>query len=139
MRKLALVALSLSLLALPAQAAVPIAGKWLTDNGDSIMEIGPCGPAMCGKVHKVLKAPPGGGVALDKNNPDPALRNRPILGLTLFRNFKDGGNEWTGGTLYDPRAGKEYKGTLVRLANGNLKLTGCWGPFCRSKVFTPVR
>jgi uncharacterized protein (DUF2147 family) len=123
----------------PALSATPITGKWYTDGKDSIMEISPCGAAMCGKVIRIIKATPDGKPAIDSNNPDASLRGRPILGMTLFRNFKESGAEWTGGTLYDPRAGKEYKGSLLRTTDGNLKVTGCWGPFCRSKIFTPVK
>ncbi len=131
--------IALLLAAGPLQAAAPITGRWFTDRQDSILEILPCGSAMCGRVYKILRATPDGQPALDRNNPEPSLRGRPIQGLTLFRNFTDGGSEWTGGTLYDPRAGKEYKGTLAKTADGNLKVTGCWGPFCRSKLFTPAR
>jgi uncharacterized protein (DUF2147 family) len=124
--------------AVPAQAAAPISGKWYTDGKDSIMEIGPCGAKICGKVIRIIKGRPDGKPAIDTNNPNPSLRTRSILGATLFSGFADGGIEWTGGTLYDPRAGKAYKGTLAKLKNGNLKVTGCWGPFCRSKIFTPA-
>jgi len=45
---------------------------------------------------------------LDKNNPDPAKRNMPLIGLNLIKNFifKDG--YWQNGTIYDPENGKEY-------------------------------
>ncbi len=136
--RLVIPALGLVLMSGPVYAAAPIAGKWYTDAKDSIMEIGPCGTKMCGKVVRIIKGRPDGKPAIDDRNPDPALRGRKILGATLFNGFSDGGTEWTGGTLYDPRAAKAYKGTLARLKNGNLKVTGCWGPFCQSKIFTPA-
>ena len=137
MRFCAVIALSLILPA-PAFAAVSVNGNWYTDKKDSIVTIGQCGAAICGKISKILAPTPGGGPAVDSNNPDPALRKRPILGLTLLSGFKDNGSEWAG-TIYDPRAGKSYKSTMVKLANGNLKVKGCVGPFCRSVTFTPVR
>jgi uncharacterized protein (DUF2147 family) len=131
--------LALLAAAYPAQAAAPVAGKWYTDGQDSIVEIGQCGPTVCGKVVKILKPDPKGSLnPLDSNNPDPELRNRPIRGLTILSAFKDAGKAWAG-LIYDPRAGKTYKSTLVRLANGNLKVKGCWGPFCRATFFTPVK
>lgn len=126
-------------LAVPAQAAVSVSGRWYTDGQDSIVEIGQCGGAVCGKVAKILKPQPGGPpVPVDSNNPDPKLRTRPILGLTILSGFKDAGKEWAG-SIYDPRAGKTYKSTMLKLANGNLRVKGCWGPFCRSVYFTPVK
>jgi uncharacterized protein (DUF2147 family) len=121
-----------------AQAAVPVSGRWYTDNKDSIIEIGQCGPVICGKVAKIIAPTPDGKPAIDSNNPDPALRKRPILGMTLLSNFKDNGADWAG-QIYDPRAGRTYKSTMTKLANGNLRVKGCWGPFCRSVYFTPVK
>ncbi len=127
------------LIAAPAQAAAPIGGRWFTEAKDSIVEISSCGAALCGKIVRILIPPPDGRPAIDRNNPDPALRTRPILGLTLLSGFRDGGGEWTGGTIYDPRAGRSYKARLARLTNGTLKVTGCVGPFCRSVIFTPAK
>jgi uncharacterized protein (DUF2147 family) len=128
----------LTLLAVPASAAAPVSGRWFTAEKDSIVEIAPCGPALCGKIVRILKPTPDGKPAIDRNNPNPALRSRPILGLTLLSGFRDGGDQWDGGTIYDPRAGKSYKAKLKRLANGNLQVTGCVSVFCRSVIFTPV-
>lgn len=123
----------------PSFAAASVSGRWFTDGKDSIIEIGPCGGTVCGKVLKILKPGPGGNMSpVDSNNPVPNLRNRPIQGLTLLSGFKDAGKEWVG-NIYDPRAGKTYKSTMVRLVNGNLKVKGCWGPFCKAVLFTPVK
>ena len=127
----------LALTVTPALAAVPVNGRWYTEQKDSIVQIGQCGSVICGKVLKVLKAPPGGGKALDVNNPDPALRSRPIEGIVLLSGFKDGGEEWEG-QIYDPRAGKTYRSTLQKQADGSLRVKGCVGPFCRAVKFTPA-
>jgi len=47
---------------------------------------------------------------VDRENPDPARRNQPILGLVILRDFafvKDG--LWENGMIYDPENGKDYK------------------------------
>ena len=47
---------------------------------------------------------------VDRENPDAAKRNQPILGLTILRDFvfvKDG--LWENGMIYDPENGKDYK------------------------------
>lgn len=136
MRK-ALIALALTTAAAPALAAVPVAGRYYTDGKDSIVQIGPCGPAVCGKVAKVLKGPPGGGRAVDSNNPDPKLRSRPIEGIIILSDFKDAGGEWEG-KIYDPRAGKTYRSTMAKQSDGTLKVKGCVGPFCKAVTFTPA-
>ena len=116
-----LTGLALVMIATPSLAATPVNGRWYTEEKDSIVQIGACGPVVCGKVAKVLKAPPGGGKALDTNNPDPALRSRPIEGITLLSGFRESGNEWEG-HIYDPRAGKTYKSYLQKQPDGTLKL-----------------
>lgn len=128
---------AMAALAAPAFSAVPVTGRWYTDGKDSIVHIGECGPVICGKVAKVLKAPPGGGPAVDSNNPDPALRTRPIQGITILSGFKDAGGEWEG-KIYDPRAGKTYRSTMVKQSDGSLKVKGCVGPFCKAVTFTPA-
>jgi uncharacterized protein (DUF2147 family) len=121
-----------------AQAAVPVSGRWFTDNKDSIIEIGPCGATVCGKIVRIIAPTKDGKPAIDSNNPNPALRTRPILGMTLLSGFKDDGSSWRG-QIYDPRAGKTYKSFLARLPNGTLQVKGCVGPFCRTIIFTPAR
>lgn len=46
----------------------------------------------------------------DDENPDPALRERSILGLTIMSGLRydAGENEWNGGRIYDPKSGKTY-------------------------------
>ena len=65
---------------------------------------------------------------VDKNNPDPALQSRPIMGLELMSGFQyDGKGTWKKGTIYDPDNGKTYK-SKVRLGdNGELLVRGFIG------------
>jgi uncharacterized protein (DUF2147 family) len=57
--------------------------------------------------------------------------------MTLLSGFKDAGKEWAG-QIYDPRRGKVFKSTMVKLANGNLRVKGCVAFFCQSVIFTPA-
>lgn len=124
-------------LCLPAHAAVPVSGLWLTTEKDSIVEIGSCGATVCGKIMRILRPDPK-STGKDSNNPDPALRLRPILGLPILTGFKDAGKNWAG-TVYDPRVGKTYRSTLTLMKDGTLEVKGCIGPFCRTKSWTRTR
>lgn len=121
----------------PANAAAPVSGLWLTTEKDSIVEIAPCGDALCGRITRILSPTPQ-GPPRDSNNPNPALRNRPILGLAILTGFRDAGKTWQG-SIYDPRAGKTYKSFLTLLANGTLQVKGCIGPFCKTMPWTRAR
>lgn len=122
--------------AAPAMAAPSIAGKWVTAEKDSIIEISPCGANMCGKISKFLK--PVEGPPFDRNNPDKAMRNRPLLGLPILLALKDGGKQWEG-RIYDPKGGKTYKSKAFMNPNGTLTVKGCVAFFCQSFVWTAAK
>lgn len=66
-----------------------------------------------------------GKTKVDRNNPDPALRSRPIIGLQLVEGFSyDGDGRWTGGTIYDPKKGKTYSCRMTLRDDGSLDLRG---------------
>ena len=125
------------LLAAPVQAATPVAGRWLTEDGAAIVTLAPCGAATCGRITRVLKGPPS-GPAVDRNNPDPKLRTRPVEGLTILSGFTDKGDDWRG-RIYDPKSGKTYKSIVKRETDGRLKVQGCIAFLCRTQRWTAVR
>jgi uncharacterized protein (DUF2147 family) len=94
-----------------------IIGQWQTDGGRSSIEIVRCGEKLCGKVVGMMhpnylsgKDGPVGTPKLDGKNPDPALRNRPIIGLQVIDGLTaTGANRWEHGTCYDPESGNRYK------------------------------
>ena len=65
---------------------------------------------------------------IDRNNPDPKLRTRPILGLEMLTGFEYAGkNKWKNGRIYDPENGKTYKCKMKLKDNGELKIRGYIG------------
>lgn len=134
MRRLTL--LALAFVAIPAHAATPIAGRWLTEERTAIVTVAPCGTALCGRITTLLKGPPS-GPPVDSNNPDPQLRGRPLQGLLVLSQFVDKGGDWRG-RIYDPKSGKTYKSIVKREASG-LKVQGCIAFFCRTQHWAPAR
>lgn len=132
------IALIAAALALPAHAATPVTGKWLTADQDSIIEIGHCGGTVCGRVARILKPAPDGKPAIDRYNPDAALRGRPVQGILILTGFIDRGSLWHG-SIYDPRKGKTYKSKLARNPDGTLKVQGCIAFLCQTQTWTAVR
>lgn len=120
----------------PAMAAAPISGKWMTAEKDSIIEIAPCGANMCGKISKFLT--PVQGPPFDRNNPNAAMRNRPLLGLPILLALKDGGKQWEG-NIYDPKKGKTYKSKVYMNPNGTMTVKGCIAFFCQGFVWTAAK
>ena len=64
----------------------------------------------------------------DKENPDPKLKSIPLIGLVNMKNFVfDGKEEWSGGTIYDPKNGKTYKCYIKFESSNRLKIRGYIG------------
>ena len=85
-------------------------GDWVEPTGSAI-HIGPCGGEICLWIAGVSPRAPS---SKDIYNPDPSLRDRALCGLKIGSGFKrrDAGHA-TDGTLYDPKAGKTYRGILT--------------------------
>ncbi|MCU0881171.1 MAG: DUF2147 domain-containing protein [Hyphomonadaceae bacterium] len=127
-------------IAIAATPALALDGTvWLTAARSGVVSIASCGPArVCGTITRVLTE--GQANALDANNPDRALRTRPVRGLRILDGFTRNPNgRWTGGRIYDPETGRTYRSELRLLANGNLEVKGCLGPICQTQIWTPSR
>jgi uncharacterized protein (DUF2147 family) len=106
-----------------------IQGVWLSGDGDGWIELTVVGGELRGRIAgspddpEHLKPP-----RLDNENPDPALRGRPLLGLVILSGFRyTGDGEWRGGRIYDPNSGNTYKGTIRVLNRDTLALRGYVG------------
>jgi uncharacterized protein (DUF2147 family) len=110
-------------------------GIWKLDSGKFTVQISPCGPNLCGAIVGLAKPlNKKGEPKLDKKNPNEALRNRPLMGLTILANMKPSGdNKWKG-TIYNADDGYTYS-SYMKLSGNNMKVKGCVGPFCKTMVF----
>jgi uncharacterized protein (DUF2147 family) len=137
------------LMATSAFSAGPgdVLGPWKTDGGDSWVELSRCGEAICGTIIW-LKVPsyidskdgPVGKTKVDRKNPDPALRNRPILGLQVMNGFTaKGNNRWANGTIYNPVSGKSYKCKMHLVSPHKLELRGYIGISFFGRTFLLTR
>lgn len=64
----------------------------------------------------------------DIENPDEKLKTRPLIGLVNMKDFSfDGKEEWSGGTIYDPKNGKTYKCYIQFESPTKLKVRGYVG------------
>jgi uncharacterized protein (DUF2147 family) len=81
-----------------------------------------------GKIVWLAEPMENGKAKVDDENPDKALRNRPIVGLQLLKNFtyNEKNGEWSGGTIYDPDSGKTYN-CFMKFDGNKLKIRGFIG------------
>ena len=76
---------------------------------------------------------------LDKKNPTPELRARPVLGLQVLSDYQFKRGAWRG-RIYDPGSGHTFKSHIKRDDEGNLRVRGYVGLslFGKTEVFEAV-
>ena len=127
LQRIAAIAICLSA-ATASSSTTDIEGRWLTGDGDGWITIELVGDSLIGKIAGSPNDEPDDEPRFDDLNPDPALRDRPLKGLTIMSGFTyDGDGRWTGGRIYDPNSGKTYRGTIRQINADKLKLRGYVG------------
>ncbi|MEQ1769111.1 MAG: DUF2147 domain-containing protein [Devosia sp.] len=118
---------------------------WLTER-QSEMTIAPCGDDWCGYLTKIVVPPEIrakygddleklNGNYTDVMNPDPDLRDRPILGLRILLIKSTGSDNTFKGLIYNPEDGRDYDGRLKVIGTNTLRLEGCmmFGMMCQGE------
>lgn len=117
---------ALILLVPAALAQEGVLGDWRNEEGDSVIRV-----ALAQDGTLVGVGAPGGDDPdrRDVKNPDPALRDRKLLGANILWGFRPDNDEktkWKDGKIYDPGNGKTYSCNL-ELKEGELHIRGFVG------------
>jgi uncharacterized protein (DUF2147 family) len=137
-RNLALAALATVFLSAPASAVESPLGIWRLSSGKVTVKIEDCGSNLCGRI-VALGRPldKAGKPKVDKNNPNPALRNRPMIGISVFDDMAPAGkNRWKG-RIYYADNGSTYRAT-AELSGNRFTVRACWGPICQKFKFNRI-
>ena len=124
MRKL-LLTFALSLVGVMSFAQIEGKCKTIDDEtkqAKSIVEIYKKGDQYFGKITQLLIKPANPNCTACKDD----RKNKPIQGMEIIRGLKKDGDEFTGGTITDPKTGKTYKCTITR-SGDNLNVRGYIG------------
>lgn len=117
-----------------------ITGKWVTIDDEtnepkSVVEIFEKEGQFFGKITKLFRKP--------GEDPDPVCEECPadderykkkVLGMEIIRNMIPDEDEYSGGSILDPKVGRIYRCRLW-LEDNNLKVRGYWGPFYRTQTW----
>lgn len=106
-----------------------IFGKWYSTNEetgeiDSVIEVYKKQEKAFAKIIEIKNSERKNAVCdlcKDKN------KNKPILGLNILNGLERDGEEWSGGTILDPRNGNVYKCYIQLVQKDKLKIRGYLG------------
>lgn len=114
--------------------AAGIAGHWVPPGGDAVVEVIETAP---GETVRLVLTRTLDPELRDIENPDKALRDRPLAGIELGRGFERSGNTWKGGEIYDPGSGNTYRAQIELIDANHLQLRGYIGApiFGRNEVW----
>ena len=109
----------------PVTAATTINGDWWTPGFDARVRIAPYGDALCGHIVWEWDETPKG--IADKS---PLVGRKVIEGMLPESTVR-----WSGGRLYNPEDGRDYKGSVTMAAANRLMVDGCVLFICKSQVW----
>jgi uncharacterized protein (DUF2147 family) len=120
-----------------------IHGIWWTDKNKGRVQIANCAPpkqGLCGTIIWISEPNDAQGKPqTDKANKNASLRNRPIIGLPLFEQWREAGaNKWKG-SVYDPEEGTVYDDLDITMTGDKLTLKGCIAFLCDSETWNRYR
>jgi uncharacterized protein (DUF2147 family) len=138
----------------PVEAAPvsPVEGVWRTQLLSEVT-IAACPEGFCGTLSHIV-VPEGmlsGAEAeaaaamspedfFDYRNEDPALRDRPMMGLQILTLWQGKEPHIFDGEIYNPEDGKTYSGFVEMIGPATLRLNGCvlFNVVCRGEDWTRV-
>jgi uncharacterized protein (DUF2147 family) len=115
-------------------AEPPPTGEWRTANGLANIRIDDCDGVLWGVVAWEKEA------GVDSNNPNPAERNHPTLGMRILLAMKPTKPNLWQGEVYNPENGKKYDSKISLTSPDVLRIEGCvLGFLCGGENWTRVK
>lgn len=123
-----------------AQSGEPV-GVWLTEKGDARIKVSKCGGGICGVIVGLKDPidPATGQPQIDDKNSNPALRTRPVMGISLFIGMRPSGSGKWSGQIYNADDGGTYVSHVSFAGGDELRVEGCVAMFCGGETWTRVR
>ncbi|MGA9603478.1 MAG: DUF2147 domain-containing protein [Methyloceanibacter sp.] len=106
-------------------------GYWYKPDAEreSKIQVFKCGSGksqLCAKIIWLKDPTDSKGKALhDIRNEDPSMRDRPIVGLTIFAGLMPSAPATWTGKIYNPEDGHTYAATLTMMSRTQITLRGC--------------
>ena len=119
-----------------AHAQESIGGFWLTEEGNSKVEIYQKGDSYFGKIVWLEQSTDkNGNPVKDLNNSNRELKNRQLLGIDMLTDLQAKNGKWYG-KIYAPKRGLEMDVVLVSSGKDKLELNVSYRGFTRKQTWT---
>jgi uncharacterized protein (DUF2147 family) len=120
-----------------------LVGVWEPSHGRARVKIDKIADKYYGKIVWLKEPidPENGQPKVDKNNPDESMRQVPLKGYRILKDFSYAGKgEWIDGTIYDPENGNTYSCVIKAKDDNTLDIRGYIGvkTFGRTDVWKRV-
>ena len=132
------IAATLALMLTPTFALADPVGLWTRTNetGETHIRVAQEGEVYTGTI-EWMEVPRN-----DIYNPNPDLRDRPLVGVQIFGDMVETSPTTWEGSLYNPEDGNTYDGTVTEIDENTLELEGCVTiiiiPICDSDTWARV-
>lgn len=107
-----------------------LCGKWMSSEKNLVVQVYKDGDLFKAKIiwFKNIDNSKAMEEWTDKNNPDPNLRERKLIGMSILKNmvYMAKSNSWEDGKIYDAKNGREWDASAHIDNTGALKVTGYW-------------
>jgi len=110
--KILLTVLLIGLMAAPAFAQ---SGQWVTASGNLVIQIAPCGEALCGTAIRQL-------ANHSMSDPNAIISGPSPIGLKILRDFAPAGDNTWSGQIYNRENGKTYRCRMKVLSAYELEI-----------------
>ncbi len=131
--------LLIALLTAATGPSTPVpAGRWRTQMQGALVDIRDCADRSPCAFLVWVDQSIARGITTDVRNPDRALRSRPLIGVPIVWGLRPSETGWAGGRVYNPETGQTFRSSMQSISDRRLRVTGCWGPLCRSEIWVRV-
>jgi uncharacterized protein (DUF2147 family) len=139
--RIALVATLSALMPIAAFAESMPEGTWAMNKKKVTVQVAFCGGKnLCATIVGLAKPISNidGKPKVDRENPNKALRSRPLMGLVVMNGMVPAGEDTWKGKIYNADDGGTYRATM-KLVGDKMVVKGCWGPFCKDMNFSRIK
>ena len=124
-------ALAVFMLTSVSALAADVTGEWWIEGKFGRVRIEKCSDRMWGLISWERASG-----ATDYNNPNPAKRSRPTLGMPILLGLKQTTTNRWDGEVYDPKRGQTWQINISLTNPDQLRLQGCLLFFCGGQVWS---